>query len=90
MERMEPTTEMLVQDALRQSRKKSRNPEREELHATAESLHEARLEEEEVVREMVQQWTNGGHGYVPAEKPDDIIRFSVENANSLGIFNKEN
>jgi len=53
---------------------------------SAEELHEARCEEETRVREMITEWTNGGHGYVPQEKPDEVLRLSVENVNSLSIY----
>lgn len=53
-------------------------------------IHEAQLEEERIVQEMVTQWSSGGHGYVPAEKPEEVVRLAAENANSLSIYHREN
>ena len=52
----------------------------------AEAIHEASLEEERAVQEMVTQWSKGSHGYVPAKKPEEVVRLAAENANSLSIY----
>ncbi len=39
---------------------------------------------------MVSQWAKGVHGFVPTDKTDGVLRLSAENANSLGIYNKDN
>ena len=56
----------------------------------AEAIHEASQEEERAVQEMVTQWSQGGHGYVPAEKPGEVARLAAENANSLSIYHPDN
>ncbi len=61
-----------------------------ELQISDETQHEAQIDEVAVVQEMLLQWRNGGHGYVPEEKPDDVVRLTAENANSLSIYHPEN
>ncbi len=40
----------------------------------AETIYEARTQEEAMVRDLLEQWRKGGYGYVPDEKGDDTIR----------------
>jgi hypothetical protein len=57
-----------------------------ELRISAEALHKAQEEEEHIVQSMVENWLNGGVGYVPLDKEDDTIRCFGENFNSLHWF----
>jgi hypothetical protein len=52
----------------------------------AKTIYEARTQEEAMVQELLEQWRKGGHGFVPDEKGDDIIRLGCENKNSLSLF----
>jgi hypothetical protein len=54
--------------------------------ATAEEVHATRTKEEEMVRELLNEWQKGAHGYVPEVKDDNIIHLGCENVNSLSIF----
>ena len=49
-------------------------------------LYTAEQDEDRIVREIVSQWRDGGHGYVPDIKPDDVVRLTGENTNSLSLF----
>ena len=46
----------------------------------------ARMEEEDVVHAMLQDWVQGAVGCVPSVKPDNVICGYGENANSLRWF----
>ena len=84
-------TEAQVREAVeKKSRKEMTKEKPAENEVSAESLYTARCEEEDIVKDMVTQWSQGGHGYVPQEKPDDVLRLLVENANSLGIYSPTN
>jgi hypothetical protein len=39
-----------------------------------------------MVQELLEHLRKGGHGFVPDEKGDDIIRLGCENVNSLSLF----
>ena len=54
--------------------------------AAAETIYEARTQEEAMVRDLLEQWRKGGHGYVPDVKGDNTVRLGCENANSLSIY----
>ena len=54
--------------------------------AVAETIYEARTQEEAMVQDLLEQWRKGGHGYVPDVKGDSIVRLGCENANSLSLF----
>ena len=56
---------------------------------SADSIYAARTDEERMVKDVVSQWEKGGHGYVPDSKPDDVLRLTMENANSLSLFSPE-
>jgi hypothetical protein len=58
----------------------------EEIHATAEEVHATRTKEEEMVRELLNGWQKGAHGYIPEVKDDNVVRLGCENVNSLSIF----
>jgi hypothetical protein len=59
---------------------------RESVKVTAAQINSARMEEEDVVHTMLQDWVQGAVGYVPSVKPDNVIRGYGENANSLRWF----
>ena len=44
--------------------------------------------EDSTIRELIEQWQGGGHGYVPEKKNDNIIRLACENVNSLSLHQK--
>ena len=54
--------------------------------AAAETIYEARTQEEAMVQDLLEKWRKGGHGYVPDVKGDNIVRIGCENANSLSLF----
>jgi hypothetical protein len=54
--------------------------------ATAEEIHATRTKEEEMVRELLNGWQKGAHGYIPEVKDNNVICLGCENVNSLGIF----
>jgi hypothetical protein len=54
--------------------------------ATAEEVHATRTKEEEMVRELLNGWQNGAHGYILEVKDNNIIHMGCENFNSLNIF----
>ncbi len=54
--------------------------------AVAEMIYEAWTQEEAMVRDLLEQWRKGGHGYVPDVKGDNIVRLGCENANSLSLY----
>jgi hypothetical protein len=59
--------------------------------ATAEEVHATRTKEEEmVVRELLNGWQIGAHGYIPEAKGDNVIQLGCENVNSLSIFHPTN
>jgi hypothetical protein len=64
----------------------STTAEGEGFHATAEEVHATRTKEEEMVRELLNGWQKGAHGYIPEVKDDNIIRLGCVNVNSLSIF----
>ena len=39
-----------------------------------------------MVRELLEHWRKGGHGYVPDIKSDNIVRLGCKNANSLSLY----
>jgi hypothetical protein len=39
-----------------------------------------------MVRELLNRWQKGAHGYIPEVKDDNVIRLGCENVNSLSIF----
>jgi hypothetical protein len=41
-----------------------------------------------MVQDLLKQWRQGGHGYVPDVKGNDTIRVGCENANSLSLFDQ--
>jgi hypothetical protein len=45
-----------------------------------------RTKEEEMVRELLNGWQNGAHGYIPEVKDDNVICLGCKNFNSLSIF----
>jgi hypothetical protein len=52
----------------------------------AEEVHATRTKDWEMVRELLNGWQKGAHGYIPEVKDDNIIRLGCENVNSLSIF----
>jgi hypothetical protein len=54
--------------------------------AAAETIYEARTQEEAMVRDLLEQWRKGGHGYVPDVKGDNTVRLGCKNANSLSLY----
>jgi hypothetical protein len=54
--------------------------------ATAEEVHATRTKEEEMVRELLNGWQKGAHGYIPEVKDHNIIHLGCKNVNSLSIF----
>jgi hypothetical protein len=54
--------------------------------ATAEEVHATKTKEEEMVRELLNGWQKGAHGYIPEVKDNNIICLGCENVNSLSIF----
>jgi hypothetical protein len=54
--------------------------------ATAEEVHATRTKEEEMVRELLNGWQKGAHGYIPKVEDNNIIRLGCKNVNSLSIF----
>jgi hypothetical protein len=59
------------------------------LQATAEMIHSAQTNEEEIVRGILNQKGKGAHGFVPMEKEEDIIQLGCKNVNSLGMYNQK-
>jgi hypothetical protein len=64
----------------------STTAEGEGFRATAEEVHATRTKEEEMVRELLNGWQKGAHGYIPEVKEDNIVRLGCENVNSISIF----
>jgi hypothetical protein len=64
----------------------STTAEGEGFHATAEEVHATRTKEEEMVRELLNGWQKGAHGYIPEVKDNNVIHLGCENVNSLSIF----
>jgi hypothetical protein len=54
--------------------------------ATTEEVHATRTKEEEMVREHLNGWQKGAHGYIPEVKDNNVIHLGCENINSLSIF----
>jgi hypothetical protein len=52
----------------------------------ADTIYEARTQEEALVKDLLEQWRRRGHGYVPDEKGDNRIQLGCENVNSLSLF----
>jgi hypothetical protein len=52
----------------------------------AETIYEAWNQVEAMVKDLLDQWQKGGHGYVPDKKGDDTIRLGCKNMNSLRLF----
>ena len=88
--KLRPTISQVTEAVEKKSREEMTRKKPEVDKVSAESLYSAKCEEEEIVMDMVTQWSQGGHGYVPQEKPDDVLRLSVENANSLSIYHPTN
>lgn len=86
-EKLRPTHTQLKEATLQDSNKsQSRRTEAASIQAEALDVYTAGQDEERIVREIVSQWKDGGHGYVPEVKPDDVIRLTGENSNSLSLF----
>ncbi len=58
--------------------------------ATAEEVHATRTKEEEMVRELLNGWQKGAHGYILEVKEDNIFQLGCENVNSLVSFTQPN
>ncbi len=54
--------------------------------AITEEVHATRTKEEEMVREHLNGWQKGAHGYIPEVKDNNVIHLGCENINSLSIF----
>ena len=54
--------------------------------AAAETIYEARTQEEVMVQDFLEQRRKGRHGYVPDVKGDNLVRLGCENANGLSLF----
>ena len=54
----------------------------------AQARYSGCTSEEATIRELLEQWQGGAHGYVPEVKGDDTIRLACENVNSLGLHQK--
>ena len=65
----------------------SRVTDNEGFWESAERVHAVRTTEEELVQELILQWQNEEHGYIPETKEDDILRLGCENVNSLSLYN---
>ena len=60
-----------------------------EMHnSEAQEIYTGLTDEDDAIRELLEQWKGGAHGYVPEVKEDDIIRLACENVNSLSIYHK--
>jgi hypothetical protein len=54
--------------------------------ATAEEVYATRTKEEEMVRELLNGWQKGVHGYIAEVKDNNVIHMGRENVDSLSIF----
>ena len=54
----------------------------------ASNRHAGYTSEGFLIRELLEQWQGGAHGYVPEIKNDNIIRLACENVNSLSLYQK--
>ena len=83
----QPTHRQLREATLHESgTEQNKHSEAQAIQAAALDIYTAGQDEERIVSEIVSQWKEGGHGYVPEVKPEDVVRLSGENTNSLSLF----
>ena len=87
--KMHLTAEQIIQTSDNVHKSFTKGAGREKTNVEAHKIRAAELDEERIVQDIVSQWRDGGQGYVPDKKPEDIVRLTVENANSLSIFSKD-
>jgi hypothetical protein len=58
----------------------------DQFNRASEIIFAARTQEEALIQNLLQQWRQGGHGFVPDVKGDNTIRLGCENANSLSLY----
>lgn len=88
-----PSLSPSVEKLLKSSRKATDDDQQraieETIAITAEQIHQARVEEEEVLEQLLSEWTKGAVGFIPSAKPDNTVRFYLENVNSLSWFDPD-
>jgi hypothetical protein len=60
----------------------------DQLIKEAEVRHSGRTNKDFTIRELLEQWQGGAHGYVPEVKGDNTIRLACKNVNSLSLHKK--
>ena len=41
------------------------------------------------VRKVAKNWAKHGHGFISRNKPEGVVRLTLENINSVGVSNKK-
>lgn len=85
-----PTTEQLLAATDKECRQQTVRGDRAGIDAHAAEIYHAGQDEAQIVQEILSQWKQGGHGYVPEVKEDDVVRLTNENVNNLGLYAKGN
>lgn len=86
--KLAPTEQQII-DAVNDIFPKPRSKtSKEKLNATSGEIASAKLMVEAKVRETLEDWEQGGHGYINQTKNDGIVQVYLKNFNSLSIEKK--
>ena len=88
-QRMAPTTEELIANVNKEYKAHKKGEDSAKMSRKAAKIAVARRRQGMVIGDLLKDIVDGGHGFVPPQKPDDTVRVVMENWNSLKIFTEK-
>ena len=89
MKKLAPTTEELQAQVSKDWLKLKRNSKKRKIKTSAKEYVKETQREEKRVKELMRDWSRGGHGHFILKKEDGTFRVLWENFNSLSILTDE-
>ena len=83
--RLEPTEQQILDTMNEIFEKPHGKTKKGKVNATQGEIRTASQLVETRVREMLVDWTRGGHGHIDKTRPDGVVRVYLENFNSLSV-----
>ena len=89
LRKSQPTNEDLVRAANREYTETTKGYVADRFRRKAPTSISFQRKQDRKIKDLVKDWSKGGHGWVPALKPDGTIRVTFENLNSLKYWTEK-
>ena len=86
--KIKPTNEELRMSVDREWEATTRGSQAHKFRARAGEVSAAIRQQDKIIKTLLSDWNDGGHGYVPLEKEDGTFRLMLENWNSIKLFSE--